>query len=117
MISSGSFERFTEFAPRMRMRCELPVVPPACMTVTPGARALSSEAMFGVAPRGTSETGMLATALPVSRFRCCSPVAVVTTASRVTDAAFIVKSAVALWPARTVTVCAAASYPMRVART
>ena len=101
----------------MRMRCALPVVPPAWITVTPGARAFRRVATFGVAACGMSPGDSVATEFPVSRFRCVSPVAVVTTASRVTAAAVIEKSAVAVWPAATATDWVRASKPIRAART
>src|SRR5258705_6448988 len=83
MTRSGSFERETELAPRMRTRAPEPVVPPLWAMVTHAARPGVSEAKLLIADSGVvlSLTLILATVLPLSRRRDCSPDAVTTTCS------------------------------------
>ena len=93
MIQIGSLDKLTEFIPRTRMREPVPVCEPL-VTVTPGAREFSKSLKFDTgAASSTFDTSMLAVALPISTRRC-SPVAVVTTAARLTAAVAIANSRV-----------------------
>ena len=102
MIGSLRSERLV--APRIRMRDPVPVVPPLCITSTPGTWELSRSVAFtGAASWAILAASMLPTLLPSSRFSCSCPVADTTTASSGTAAGVRAKSAVAVSPAATLT--------------
>ena len=102
MIGSLRSERLV--APRIRMREPVPVVPPLCITSTPGIRELSRSAvLFGAASCVILAASIVPTVLPSSRFTCSSPVADTTIASSGTAAGVSAKSTVAVWPGATVT--------------
>jgi hypothetical protein len=116
MIQIGSLFKLTEFMPRIRIRAPVPVCVPL-VTVTPAARELSRSLRL---PSGALSTtfaaSMLAVAFPISTRRC-SPVAVVTTAARLTAAAVSATSSDALPPAVIVIGFDCSVYPTRRMRT
>ena len=86
------------------MREPLPVVPPLCITSTPGTRELSRSAVFvGAASWLILAASMVPTLLPSSRFCCSSPVADTTTTSSGTAAGVSATSSAVDWPAVTLT--------------
>ncbi len=80
MTSSGEFCSDTLFEPRIRMREPEPVWPALCTTVTPAARPWIRSLNRFTGPSDTWSTWITPTELPISRFVCCWPVAVTTTA-------------------------------------
>ena len=112
MIGSLRSERLV--APRIRMREPLPVVPPLCMTWTPGIREFKRSAVLvGAACCIIAGASIVPTVLPSSRFSCSCPVADTTITSSGTAAGTSAKSSVTLSPARTVTDCVAVANPIR----
>jgi hypothetical protein len=110
MMSRGSLLSDIEFDPRMRMRAPEPVEPLACWIVTPEALPLSACEKFSLGAGGSESKETVAVDAPLSRFRCVSPEAAVTSTSpRTTCATSRVKFTVAVPPALTVapSVCAA----------
>ena len=94
MIGSLRSDRLV--APRIRMRDPVPVVPPLCITSTPGTRELSRSAAFtGAASCAILDASIVPTLLPLSRLSCSCPVAETMTTSSGTAAGVSAKSAVA----------------------
>jgi hypothetical protein len=100
-------ESDTLFEPRIRMRVPVPVVPPLLSTCTPGARPEIKLVNSVIGDSlATACTSMVDTAFAISSLRC-SPVAVVTISSSWTGAGVMAKSAVAVSPSASVTLCTA----------
>ena len=116
MMRSGSFESETEFAPRMRTRAPVPVVPPLWRIETPAARPVTSCENVWTGARLIVSTWRLATLFPVSRIRISSPVAVVTTPSSTATRCTSAKSTVVSWPSTIVAGFVWASKPSRRTR-
>ncbi len=109
---TGSFESVTLFAPRIRIRAPVPVVPPDGCTSNPGVRPVNWSAALVTGDSDiTLAASIFATALPCSRI-VCSPVAVTTTASSPTTLSARATSAAAVWPACTVTCFTPGAYPI-----
>ena len=111
MIGSLRSERLV--APRIRMRDPVPVVPPLCITSTPGTRELRRSAAFvGKAACATLAASIEPMLFPFSRFNCSCPVADTMIASSGTAAVLRAKSSVAVSPAATVAGCVVVANPI-----
>ncbi len=115
--TSGSFDSDSEFAPRIRIRCAVPVVPFTSCMITPELRPPSASAKLVIGAGFSCSTSIADTCAPSSRDRCSRPVAALTiTASSGTALVSSSKSATAVPPAVTVTVSVTCAYPISTAR-